>query len=51
VKKAIWSVFIVLAGFVLAQLVDTVTAPQIVRIITGAIVKKPKPIFDYTHFS
>jgi hypothetical protein len=36
VKKVFWSVFIVLAGFVLAQLVDPVTAQQIVGIITGA---------------
>jgi hypothetical protein len=38
VKKVFWSVFIVLAGFVLAQLVDPVTAHQIVGIITGAVV-------------
>jgi hypothetical protein len=36
VRKVFWSVFIVLAGFVLAQLVDPVTAQQIVGIITGA---------------
>lgn len=36
VKKVFWSVFIVLAGFVLAQLVDPVTAQQIAGIITGA---------------
>lgn len=38
VKKVFWSMFIVLAGFVLAQLVDPVTAQQIVGIITGAVV-------------
>lgn len=38
VKKVFWSVFIVLAGFVLAQLVDPVTAQQIVDIITGFVV-------------
>lgn len=38
VKKVFWSVFIVLAGFVLAQLVDPVTAQQIVGIITGFVV-------------
>ena len=38
VKKVFWSVFIVLAGFVLAQLVDPVTAQQIAGIITGAMV-------------
>jgi hypothetical protein len=35
VKKVFWSVFIVLAGFVLAQVVDPVTAQQIVGILTG----------------
>ena len=34
VKKVFWSVFIVLAGFVLAQVVDPVTAQQIVGILT-----------------
>jgi hypothetical protein len=38
VKKVFWSVFIVLAGFVLAQVVDPVTAQQILGIITGAVV-------------
>jgi hypothetical protein len=38
VKKVFWSVFIVLAGFVLAQVVDPVTAQQIVGILTGAVV-------------
>jgi len=38
VKKVFWSVFIVLAGFVLAQVVDPVTAQQIIGIITGAVV-------------
>jgi len=35
IKKVFWSVFIVLAGFVLAQVVDPVTAQQIIGIITG----------------
>jgi hypothetical protein len=38
VKKVFWSVFIVLAGFLLAQVVDPVTAQQIIGIITGAVV-------------
>ena len=38
VKKVFWSVFIVLAGFVLAQVVDPVTAQQIVGILTGTVV-------------
>jgi len=35
VKKVFWSVFIVLAGFVLAQIVDPETAQVIIRLITG----------------
>ena len=35
VKKVFWSVFIVLAGFVLAQVADPETAQQVVRILTG----------------
>jgi hypothetical protein len=35
IKKVFWSVFIVLAGFVLAQIVDPVTAQQVIGIITG----------------
>jgi hypothetical protein len=35
VKKVFWSVSIVLAGFVLAQVVDPVTAQQIAGILTG----------------
>ena len=35
VKKVFWSVFIVLAGFVLAQVVDSATAQQIAGILTG----------------
>lgn len=35
VKKVFWTVFIVLAGFVLAQVVDPDTAQQIVAILTG----------------
>jgi len=38
VKKVFWSVFIVLAGFVLAQVVDPVTAQQIIGIITGVVI-------------
>ena len=38
VKKVFWSVFIVLAGFVLAQMVDPATAQQIVGILTGTVV-------------
>jgi hypothetical protein len=36
VKKVFWSVFIVLAGFVLAQVADPETAQQVVGILTGA---------------
>ena len=35
VKKVFWSIFAVLAGLVLAQVVDPVTAQQIVVLITG----------------
>jgi hypothetical protein len=35
VKKVFWSVFIILAGFILAQVVDPVTAHEIFRVITG----------------
>jgi hypothetical protein len=35
VKKVFWAVFAVLAGLVLAQVVDPVTAQQVVGIITG----------------
>jgi len=35
VKKVFWSVFIVLAGFVLAQVVDPEMAREIVSILTG----------------
>jgi len=35
VKKVFWTVFIVLAGFVLAQVVDPDTVQQIVAILTG----------------
>jgi hypothetical protein len=35
VKKVFWSVFIVLAGFVLAQVVDPGTAQAILRLLTG----------------
>jgi hypothetical protein len=35
VKKVFWSLFVVMAGLVLARVVDPVTAQQIVGIITG----------------
>jgi hypothetical protein len=34
-KKVFWSVFIVLAGFVLAQIVDPGTAQAVLRVLTG----------------
>jgi hypothetical protein len=35
VKKVFWSMFIVLAGFVLAQVVDPGTAQAVLRLLTG----------------
>ncbi len=35
VKKVFWSVFIVLAGFVLAQVVDPQTAQAVLQLLTG----------------
>lgn len=35
VKKVFWTVFIILAGFILAQVVDPVTAQEILHVITG----------------
>ena len=35
VKKVFWTLFITMAGLVLARVVDPVSAQQIVRIITG----------------
>jgi hypothetical protein len=35
VKKVFWSVFIILAGFTLAQVVDPATAQEILRLLTG----------------
>jgi hypothetical protein len=35
VKKVFWSVFIVLAGFVQAQVVDPLTAQEILRLLSG----------------
>ena len=35
VKKVFWTFFISMAGLVLAQVLDPVTAQQIVRMITG----------------
>ena len=36
VRKVFWGLFVVLAGLVLAQIVDPVTAQQMVTILTGA---------------
>jgi hypothetical protein len=38
VKKVFWSVFIVQAGFVLAQVVDPIAAQQIIGIMSGVVV-------------
>ncbi|MDP2796614.1 MAG: hypothetical protein Q8N94_03795 [Methanoregula sp.] len=35
VKKVFWSLFVSMAGLVLTRVVDPVTAPQVVAIITG----------------
>jgi len=35
VRKVFWSVFIILAGFILAQVVDPATAQEILRLLTG----------------
>ena len=35
VKKVFWTVFVAMAGLVLARAVDPVTAQQLVGIITG----------------
>ncbi|NTV00402.1 MAG: hypothetical protein HGA55_04680 [Methanoregulaceae archaeon] len=35
VKKVFWTVFIILAGFILAQVVDPLTAQEVLRVITG----------------
>jgi hypothetical protein len=35
VKKVFWTVFIILAGFIVAQVVDPLTAQEILRVITG----------------
>ena len=35
VKKGFWSLFVVMAGLVLARVVDPRTAQQVVGIITG----------------
>jgi len=35
VKKVFWSIFIVLGGFILAQVVDPATAQEILRLLTG----------------
>jgi hypothetical protein len=34
-RKIFWSVFIILAGFILAQVVDPATAQEILRLLTG----------------
>jgi len=38
IRKVFWSVFIILAGLVLAQIVDPATAQQIIGILTGLTV-------------
>jgi hypothetical protein len=35
VKKVFWTLFVAMAGLVLARVVDPVIAQQVVRIITG----------------
>jgi hypothetical protein len=35
VKKVFWTLFVAMAGLVLAQFVDPITAQQVVGIITG----------------
>jgi hypothetical protein len=35
VKKVFWTLFVAMAGLVLARVVDPVTAQQVVGIITG----------------
>ncbi len=35
VKKVFWAMFVAMAGLVLAQVLDPVTAQQIVGVITG----------------
>lgn len=35
VKKVFWALFVAMAGLVLAQVADPVTAKQVVGIITG----------------
>jgi len=35
VKKVFWTLFVAMAGLVLARVVDPVTARQVVGIITG----------------
>ena len=35
VKRVFWTLFVMMAGLVLARVVDPVTAQQVVRIITG----------------
>jgi hypothetical protein len=35
VRKAFWTLFVVMAGLVLVRVVDPVTAQQVVRMITG----------------
>jgi hypothetical protein len=37
VRKVFWVVFVTLAGLVLAQVVDPVTAQEILRVITGGV--------------
>jgi len=49
VKKVFWTLFVAMAGLVLARVVDLVTAQQVVGIITGmgggcCITRKKQPI-------
>lgn len=37
VKKVFWTLFILMAGLVLAQVLDPATAEQIVGMITGVV--------------
>jgi hypothetical protein len=37
VKKVFWALFVAMAGLVLAQVLDPVTAQQIVGIITSVV--------------
>ncbi|MFA6332378.1 MAG: hypothetical protein WCX22_05455 [Methanoregula sp.] len=45
VKKVFWTVFVVMAGLMLARVVDPVTAQNVVGIITGIGVTSTVPSF------